>query len=127
MGSDRSVPGFLWNMSQVNSDVLFYWHLVGWRLPTVLNMLVDIPHWCPVVQNLVMNVSVDWCSGVCHHCINPACSEMCVVQTGVLFLSLSGSGRGDSSILQKLPVVLEEMVILVCLRVHTEQCLSAPK
>ena len=28
--------------------------------PTVLNMFVDILHWCPIVQNIVMDVLVDW-------------------------------------------------------------------
>ena len=29
-------------------------------LPTVLNMFIDIPNYCPIVQNLVIDVSVDW-------------------------------------------------------------------
>ena len=29
-------------------------------LPTVLNMLEDIPHWCPIVKDLVTPVSVGW-------------------------------------------------------------------
>ena len=41
------------------------------------------------------------CARVCHHSIYPSCSEVCVVQTGVLFLSLTCSGRGDSSIYNK--------------------------
>ena len=35
------------------------WIEATW-LPTVLSLLVDIPHCCPIVQNLVMDVSVDW-------------------------------------------------------------------
>ena len=27
-------------------------------LPTVLNMLADIPQWCPVIRDLVVDVSV---------------------------------------------------------------------
>ena len=34
------------------------WIEATW-LPVVLNMLVDIHHCCPIVQNLVMDVSLD--------------------------------------------------------------------
>ena len=34
------------------------WMEVPW-LPTVLNILVDIPQQCPVIKDLIMNVSVD--------------------------------------------------------------------
>ena len=48
---------------------------------------------------------------------------MHVVQTGVFFLSLSGSGGGNSSIyIEGLPAVLEGMCRLVCLRECTKQC-----
>ena len=44
----------------------------------------------------------------------------CAMQTGVLFLSQSGSGRGNSNVYVKgLPAVLERMDWLVCL---TKQC-----
>ena len=31
----------------------------GSWLPTVLNMLADVPRWCPLVKDLIMDVSVD--------------------------------------------------------------------
>ena len=33
------------------------WIEAPW-LPTILNMLVDIPWWCPIIKDLVMDVSV---------------------------------------------------------------------
>ena len=33
------------------------WMEAPW-LPTVLNMLVDVPQWCPLLKNLVVDVSV---------------------------------------------------------------------
>ena len=48
---------------------------------------------------------------------------MCVMQTRVLLLSLSGSGGGNSSIYIKgLPAVLEGMGRLVCSTGCTKQC-----
>ena len=32
---------------------------VPW-LPTVLNMLEDIPYWCAIVKDLIKDVLVDW-------------------------------------------------------------------
>ena len=29
-------------------------------LPTVLNILEDIPYQCPIIKNLITDVSVDW-------------------------------------------------------------------
>ena len=62
--------------------------------------------------------------GVCHICIYPfGCSVMCVTQTRVLFLSLSGNGGGNLSIYVKgLPAVLEGMGRLVCSTGCTQQC-----
>ena len=33
------------------------WVEAPW-LPTVLNMLVDVPQWCPLLKDLIMDVSV---------------------------------------------------------------------
>ena len=53
---------------------------------------------------------------------------MCVAKTGVLSLSLSGSGWDSLSIYVKgLPAVLEGMGRLVCLRGCTKNAISAPK
>ena len=51
----------------------------------------------------------------------------CVAWTRVFFLSLSGSGKGESSIYNKgLQAVLERMGRLVCLRGCTKQCHICP-
>ena len=34
--------------------------LALWELPTVLNMLEDIPHQCPIVKDLIMDVLLGW-------------------------------------------------------------------
>ena len=53
---------------------------------------------------------------------------MCVMQTGVLFLSLSGDGRGNLSVyINGLPAVLEGMGRLVCLTGCTNNAISTPK
>ena len=54
---------------------------------------------------------------------------MCVMQTGILFLSLSGGGGGNSSIYVKgLPAVLDGMGRLVCLTGYLPiNAISAPK
>ena len=64
------------------------------------------------------------CSRVCNICIKPfGSSVICVMQIEVLFLSLSGSGRGNLSIYIKgVPAVLEGMGRLVCLTGFTNQC-----
>ena len=52
---------------------------------------------------------------------------MCVLETGVLFLNLSGSGRCDSSVYdKKLLAMLEGMGHLVCSRGCTNSTFSAP-
>ena len=64
-----------------------------------LNMLVDIPHCYPNIQNLVMGVLVGVCAqGFAIIAFNPGCCEMCVVQTRVLSFSLSGNGRENLSV-----------------------------
>ena len=53
---------------------------------------------------------------------------MCAMQRGILFLHLSGGGRGNLSIYVKgLPAVLEGMGRLVCLIGCTNNAISAPK
>ena len=52
---------------------------------------------------------------------------MCVAQTRVLFLSLSG-GMGDLCLYKKsLPTILERINWMVCLRGCTKQCHFCPK
>ena len=57
-----------------------------------------------------------------------SCSTMCATQTGVLFLSLSGSGGGNSNVYIKgLPAVLEGVGQVVCSTGFAKNVLSAPK
>ena len=45
------------------------WMEAPW-LPTILNMLADIPQQCPIVKDLIMDVLVSqMCSRVCNICI----------------------------------------------------------
>ena len=39
-------------------------------LATVLNILEDIPHQSPIVNNLIGDVSLAWYQRLCYHCIN---------------------------------------------------------
>ena len=59
---------------------------------------------------------------------NPlGCSAMCVMPTRVLFLSLSGSGRGNSNVyVMGLPAVLEGVGWVVCSTGFTKQCHLCP-
>ena len=93
-------------------------------LSSVLNILEDVPHQCPIVKDLAMDILVcQVFKGLPCLYLNLCCSEMCVTQARVLFLSLFGSGRGDVSIYDGgLPVVLERIGGLVFLKGSTKQC-----
>ena len=83
------------------------WMDAAW-LPMVLYMLVYILHCYPVVQNIFMDVKGDWLlKGSVITTFNPGCSDICVVQARVPFLSVSGSGRDNLSIWQKFPAILD--------------------
>ena len=99
------------------------WHLM------VLNILKDIPHWCPIIIGLIRDVSVDWVlKGLPPLHITLGYAETCFAQTWLLFLSLSDSGEeGNLSIYNTdLPVMLERMGRLVCSKRCTKQCLYLP-
>ena len=84
------------------------WMEAPW-LPTVLNMLADVPWWCPVIKDLIMDVLVGQAlKGLQYlHLTLWLLSNMCYTDR-ILFLSLSGSGGGNSNIYVKgLPAVLE--------------------
>ena len=78
-------------------------------LPTVLNLLADIPWHCPVINDLVMDVSV---GQVLKHLLYLhltlwLLSDMCYGDR-FFFLSLSGGGRINLSIFNEgLPAVSE--------------------
>ena len=99
------------------------WIEAPW-LPTVLNMLIDVPLWCPVVKDLNTDVSVDQVlKGLpLLHLNFWLLRDVSCVDKGSL--PLSASGLGDLSVYSKsLPAVLETMSILVCLRGFTKQWL----
>ena len=96
--------------------------LEGGSLASLSDQHVGRHSWhCPIVKELVMEFLVGEVLESCHFCIQTCgCSEICVVQTRVLFLSLSGSGEGNLTIYsRRLPAVLERMGRLVCLRDYT--------
>ena len=66
--------------------------LDGW-LPTVLSRLADVPWHCPIIKDLIVDVLVaHMFKDLPYLHLTLGCSEMCVTQTGVLFLRLSCSG-----------------------------------
>ena len=98
------------------------WMEAPW-LPTILNMLADVPQQCPIIKDLIVDVLVGQVlkeSAI--SAFNPlAAQHMCAMPTGVLFLGLSGSGRGNLNIYTKgLPAMLERMDQLVCLAGFTK-------
>ena len=93
-----------------------YWMETPW-LPTVLNMLGDIPCQCPSVKDLVRDTSVDRVlKGLALLHLTLLLFKDVFADNDSLPL-LSGSGGGYSSIGNKsLPAMLERMGRLVCLR-----------
>ena len=70
--------------------------VVPW-LPTILNMLEDVPHHCPVIKDLVMDVSVGpVAQGSAVAAFNPLAVQGCVLHRQGSHLS--GSGEGNSSV-----------------------------
>ena len=93
-------------------------------LPTVLNMLADIPWQCPIIKDLIVNVSVGQAlKGLPYlHLILWLLSDVCYADKGFLPQSVR-QWKGNSSIYIKgLPAVLEGMGRLVCLTGCTKQC-----
>ena len=88
-------------------------------LPTVLNMLAEVTWYCPIIKDLIMDVTVgSVLKGLPYlHLTLFDALDMCVAQTGFLFLTVSASSRGNLSMnIEGLPAVLEGMGSLVCLR-----------
>ena len=44
------------------------WMEGSW-LPTVLNMFPDVPYWCPIIKDLIMDVLADQVLKGLNHCI----------------------------------------------------------
>ena len=102
------------------------WMEASW-LPTVLNMLVDITHCCPVIQNLVM---FQWT-----RCTRSAIGTLPLQWLRDVFCVDRGShpqsvrqwqGQLDN-LWQNVPAMLEGVGQLVCWRWCSKQCLFASK
>ena len=104
------------------------WMEAPW-LPTVLNMLADVPQWCPLLKDLIVDVLVGQDSqGSVISAFNPLAAQQCALCRWVLFLGLSGSGGSKSNVYIKgLPAVLEGVGQVVCLTGFTKQCPLCPK
>ena len=92
------------------------WMEAPW-LPTILNMLADVPCWCPIIKDLIMDASVGQVlKGLQYlHLTLWQLSNVCYADRGSLLQSVRQWGRGNLSIYIKgLPVVLEGMGSLVC-------------
>ena len=75
--------------------------------PTVFNSLEDVLHWCCIIRPQDRCFSIPGAQGSTITAFNPLADQTCVVQTTVLFLSLSGCGKGDLSVCYKsLPKIL---------------------
>ena len=91
------------------------WTEAPW-IPTVLNMLADIPQHCPFIKDLIMDVLVGhMLSGLPYlHLILWLLSNVCCTNRGSLPQSV-GQLWGNLSIYNKgLPAVLEGISSLVC-------------
>ena len=104
------------------------WMEAPW-LPTVLNMLADVPWQCPHVKDLIVDVLVGQAfKGLQYlHLTLWLLSMTCAMQTGVLFLGLSGSSGGNSNnYIKGLPAVVEGVGRVLCLTGFTKQCPLCP-
>ena len=91
------------------------WIEAPW-LPKVLNTLEDIPHCCPIIKILVMDILIDQVlKGLSSlHLIIWLLRDVCCADKGS-FLRLTGSGRGYLSMHNNsLPAMFERMGRLVC-------------
>ena len=95
------------------------WMEATW-LPTVLNMLVDVPQWCPMIKDLIMDVSVGQVLNL--HLTLWLLSDVCCADRGSL-PQYFGSGGGNLSIyINGLLAVFEGMGRLVGSTGCTKQC-----
>ena len=114
----------------VNSQLRGLILVATWQpwLPTVLNMLADVPQQCPIVKNLVMDVSVGQAlKGLQYqHLTLWQLSDMCYADRGSLPWSVRGGGGNLNIYVKGLPAVLEGMGQLVCSTGFTKQCHLCP-
>ena len=99
------------------------WVEAPW-LPTVLNMLADVPQQCPIVKDLIMDVTVSQViKGLPYlHLTLWLLSNVCYADRGSLPQSVRQWGGNSSIYVKGLPAVLEGMGRFVCLTGCTEQC-----
>ena len=89
--------------------VALCWMEAPW-LPTVLNVLANVPQHCPIIKDLTMNVLVEYVLKIVPylHVTLWLLRDVCCADRGSLPQSVSG--RGNSSVYVKdLPAVLEGM------------------
>ena len=103
------------------------WMEAPW-LPTVLNMLADVPQQCPIVKDLVMGVLVGQAlRGLRYlHLTLWQLSNMCYTDRGSLPWSVRQWQGNLNVYINGLPTVLEGMGWLVCSTGFTKQCHLCP-
>ena len=91
---------------------------------TVLSMLEDVPHRCPIKEDVIMDVLAGQVlKSLPLQYLTLWLLRHVLWRQGLSSSVLSGSGRDNLMIYNKsLPVVLERMGRLVCLRGCTKQC-----
>ena len=107
--------------------VALYWMEAPW-LPTVLNMLADVPQWCPIIKDLVIDVSVGQVlKGLSYlHLTLWLLSNMCYADRGSLHPSVRQWWGAPSVYVKGLTAMLEGMGRLVCSTGCTKQCHFCP-
>ena len=103
------------------------WMEAPW-LPTVLNMLVDVPWRCPLLKDLIMDVSVGQAlKGLQYlHLTLWLLSNMCYADRGSLRRSVRQWWGQLKHYIKGLPAVLEGVGRAVCLTGFTKQCHFCP-
>ena len=104
-----------------------FWMEAPW-LPTVLNILADVPQQCPIVKDLIVNVSVGQVlKGLQYlHLTLWLLSNMCYANRGSLPWSVRQWLGQLKHLVKGLPAVLEGMGQLVSSTGFTKQCHLCP-
>ena len=99
------------------------WMEAPW-LPTVLNMLADVPQQCPIVKDLIVDVMVGQAlKGLQYlHLTLWQLSNVRYADRGTLPQSVRWWGGNSNIYIKGLPAVLERMGWLVCFTGFTKQC-----
>ena len=99
------------------------WMEAPW-LPTILNMLADVPQQCPIIKDLVMDVLVGQAlRGLQYlHLTLWQLSDMCSADRVSLPQSVKWWWGSSNVYVKSLPAMLERMGQLVCLTGFTKHC-----